>query len=566
MNSPYIAKNRMTMVIVTVSLLFSLSLPTLSSAQDPACPVPEPGLGMISYHELMLFQGDNPNTPEIEPDSLVKASDKTRWIVPWNASYVYVSVPESSYNVAITNVEYDGVDFVAGRYNLPDGTMPPQYSLVTTGNAAGSYKWEIPAEAPRYTTVKALYNSSGLDQAYDNDTGMANIDEWNFTQDSMRLAAGIPSANYTSKMENIGYDIVSINISLNSSSNSDNITFLISEDDGDNWMEVEFGMRMEMSAVSAEMRFMIQMSQDTDLNNTPVIDDLLMDIEFIPDNIDVWLETSYDIDIPADGIDFSIHLTYDIPDMPIYYVGYFDEEIHVESGFQVTTTAFETLPGKMVYMTMGEGHSDHLSFSIRMPTSSNEMSTSTSVIIVLIFVILTMSIVGLYLRKYALSDDKDESEDEKDENDPQTSEDESSVSESSAKDIIEDKPDRSDITNRKKILEDTIARLDTEVSSGLISASVAERMKTSYNEELDEINSQLGEEGDIDASSDNDIIEERSAELEDLKSSKSEVINKLKDLDQRLENGEVSDEEHAILKASYKKQAIDIMKKMDSIE
>ncbi len=522
---------------------------------------------MISYHELMFFQGDDPNTQELEPVSLIKVNDKTRWIVPWNATYVYVSIPEGSSNVDITNIEYDGMAFVPGRYNLPDGTMPPQYSLVTEGGSAGSYKWYLSDEASRHTTVAALYNSSGLTEISDNGTGMTNIDEWDFSQDSMKLAGGISSANYTSKVEHLGHDIVSVNVSLNTTSNQDNITFLISENDGENWTEVELGTRLDLPAIASDMRFMIQMSQDIGLNNTPEINDFSMVIEYVPDNIDLWLETKYDIDVPADGIEFSIHLTYDMPDMPIYYVGYFDEDIQFGfSGFEATQTTFESLPGKVVYMTMGEEHGDHLSFSVRMP-ASGELSMSASVIIVILFVVLTMGIVGFYLRKYTSSGSQDKIE--KDDK-SSISEDDDEASGSSAKDITEEKPDITDIIRRKKILEQTIARLDNEVSSGLIGTSAAERMKASYHEELDEINSQLEENDDDDASSadksaDN-IPEAVSAELEDLSSQKSEAINKLKDLDQRLENGEVSDEEHAILKASYKKQAIDIMKKMDSIE
>ena len=87
-----------------------------------------------------------------------------------------------------------------------------KYSLVTEGDSAGSYKWYLSDEASRHTSVEALYNSSGLNDIYDPDK--TEIEDWNITSDSIGLAPGISSANYTSRMENLGHDIISINVSF----------------------------------------------------------------------------------------------------------------------------------------------------------------------------------------------------------------------------------------------------------------------------------------------------------------------------------------------------------------
>ncbi|MCK5038776.1 MAG: hypothetical protein KAS16_06720, partial [Thermoplasmata archaeon] len=307
----------------------------------------------------------------------------------------------------------------------------------------------------------------------------------------------------------------------------------------------------EFTGVNNEMRFRIQMTQDPMLNNTPVIENISFDIMYIPQNIEVWLETSYHMDIPDKGLDFTIHLVYDQPSMPIYYVGYFDDSTHIAyAGFQATSTTFDSMPDKVVHMTMGEDHESILGFHITFEESG--MAFSTSLFIVLLFIIITMGAVGFYFKgrpKDSEAAKTDTVEDDEGDDDAPVKVKGKTVT-TMQTGSIEKGPD-TPLIKRRLVLVEMISRLEREVDGGLMNPDSAARMKASYQKELDEI--------------DDKLADTPSPELEELASKKAQMIDKLKTLDEQLEKGEITSEDHEILQTNYKKKAIDIMKQMDEI-
>ena len=121
---------KLTVIIFLLITTLVLSVPGITVlAQEASCPDPDPSIGNVIYHELVFFQGDDPSTDVVEPAGMMKAIDTSRWWVPWNASELYVSVPEGALNVDITNLDFSGTTPVLGRFESDDAGL--QYSLVT---------------------------------------------------------------------------------------------------------------------------------------------------------------------------------------------------------------------------------------------------------------------------------------------------------------------------------------------------------------------------------------------------------------------------------------------------
>ncbi|MCK4757328.1 MAG: hypothetical protein KAS67_02640 [Thermoplasmata archaeon] len=531
-------------------------------AQETSCPDPDPDIGNVVYHELVFFQGDDPSTDSVEPAGMMKAIDTSRWMVPWNASHLFVSVPEGASNLDMTNLDFSGAVPVTGRFESGDDTGP-QYSLVTEGDHAGFYRWEFPEDAPRDYTANLLFNSTQYFETHVSD--QTDEGDWDTGNDTLSLNPGVLASNFTTKMESVGYDMVAATISLNTSSGADNITFFMSADNGTTWVEMGQEARVEFPGIDSQMKFMIHMEQNTGLNNTPVINSISMILEYIPENLDIWIETTYEMDIPDDGLIFSFHLTYDLADMPLYYIGYFDDDMVIAyEGMEVSATTFESMPNKTIHMTMAEDHESCLAFHI-VPPGAGQSGFDMAILITIIFVAILTILAFYFMKKNASA---------KKETGKESGSDDEAAGDESGEDEDSQPPEGVDAPyDRKKVLEDIITRIDSEALSGMITAQAAARMKSPHEKELAQIEEESGETAESvesTESADSALSEANEARealeiRESLEARKSELIGKLKDLDTQLADGEITGEDHEILKASYKKKTIEIMKELDRL-
>lgn len=228
------------LAILVVSSPLAVLGPTPVGSAAGSGTIGDPTTATPLTHQLIFFQGEDPETTAVEPTSLVQVLDRTVWRVPWNETLVYASIPASATNIVFDNVEpfsHAGLTvFRPGPFSADaNPSNPPATGRVSAGPLSGLYFWQMPSGASR--ALSAVRNPFTEGTLADYDPAATTTDAWAIGNRSLALRAGVPEANYTGKTVELGRDIESVNVTWSGTGVVDNLTVQVSADDGATWVE-----------------------------------------------------------------------------------------------------------------------------------------------------------------------------------------------------------------------------------------------------------------------------------------------------------------------------------------
>jgi hypothetical protein len=457
-------------------------------AQSPCC-TGDPSVGTTTFHQIHVYQGDDPNTDEKEPRDRVRVVEYTRWLVPWNSSQLYHYMPEDASRITLDNVAYvstsQGPTYTHGPYSAalnPDN--PPTVGWVTEGTFAGYYGWAFSEAAE--TTRPAVLSLLSEVEFIDYDSTQTNGSHWVIGNETLELAPGVPMSNYTYRGYEFGDDIISVRMNATPLANEENITYWASEDNGTSWYMAENGTDLNLSSLGNQFRFRIEMSQNTSLNNTPVLDKLTVIVSYSP--IDIWLQSSYELELKKDGLEWDVWFPFD-QGAGLVILAYVDPDVKVDvNGTSTTLGEHASYPGKVVYMHMSGPFSSVLTFTIQ--EEEEDAGLSTSMLLALVVVLILIVAVALAYVRYR--SEEEPPEEEPSEEDEEPSEEDEGPAPSEAKepsDIAEGSVE--ELEAKKEKLLQAIKRVGREHEDGLISEDEHGRLTSTYRKRTIEIMKEL---------------------------------------------------------------------------
>ncbi len=488
-------------------LLIAAGIPALySTAADTCCPPTDPSSGIITYEELVYFQGDDPKTAEVEIRDNVHMIDKMLWVLPWNATRIYVPVPEMAKNVTIDNVEphqyLTGTTFLPGRYSWAENPdNPPTWDR--DAEYPDFYYWQFPPGVDRNYTHTTLVDSTADFEIFD--AALTNASHWLASSGNLSLKPGIASSNHTGNLIVYGRSIASINITWTALEEENNITVYYSVDNGSTWSPIQNGNAVNIASGLNEFRWRIQMQQDTAINNTPVLGNISARVTFLPEVLELWFKATFEMELEEE-IAFETHFSYNQPGSTLIFLGYFDPDVALEmTGMEITKGEQGDFPGKDVYRHMMGPHESYI--DIRIFRSQTQAGGGGVPLLFGIGMLLVLAgLAGLGYMRYG----------------------------------------------PKKW------RTGTAVDEGEVKEGDAE-----MHQETEE----SGEEGDSEMQQKPGSKQLVSADaIKELEALKDKVLQAIKRVDQELEDGLISKDDHEHIRAGYKKRAVEILKEMDGLK
>lgn len=330
--------------------------PMVASTDGPDLPPFDPSVGYSDFHQVIITQGDDPDTAEKEPRNLMVVSERTFWRVPWDSNEVLTFVPGKAENVLVDQVEafeHQGQTFfIPGDYSLSANPhSPPAFGRVSDGDYTGMAYWRFPEGADR-TRRSAIAFATNEDWE-DMDLNLTDREDFLIVFDSLSLDGNRTEGTYTSKRYTGGQDIVSINMTLLGEHKA-NMTFEVSWDNGSAWWPIIEGEPLPANGQGTEFRWRVTMTQNGSLDINPIIDDISFEIRFIPFNTEIWLETTYHLRVPAQGsTEMYLKFPFDGNFSGMILVAYFDSDMVLEvTGTTVIPDPDEKNPGRTTYLHM----------------------------------------------------------------------------------------------------------------------------------------------------------------------------------------------------------------------
>ncbi len=467
----------------------------------------EPTTANPLTHQLIFFQGEDPETSTVEPTSLVQVLDRTVWRVPWNETVLYASIPMAATDIVFDHVEpfsHAGVTvFVDGAYSAgKNPTSPPAKGRVSSGPLSGLYFWQFPSGVSRAQTV--VRNPFAEGTLTDFEPAATTADAWDIGNGTLALKEGVGAAVYTGRTVRLGHDIVSVNVTWSGAGIGENLTVQVSADDGATWEEARNGTPRSMDGTSAALRWRVSMVQDTALNNTPVMTNMSVKVNHVPESIDIWMNLEYNLQLDSDGsLDVQISYPFDNAQSALIFLGYFDSHVQLKvEGMDVTSATIEGFPNKMVYRHMSGNYLNDLVFRVETVDDAGWGFGRTLLVLGALLVIIA---IVLYFYMSARSRRLVEGE--------------------------EDEPPEDEGGEEAEAYEDE-GEEDEGTDDG---------------------------EGEGEPMSDLDDLS-----LEELTSMKEDILRAIKRADGELEQGILGEDEHAAIRATYKRRALQVMKAIEA--
>jgi len=528
-------------VIILLLLAVCVFPAAPASAQAPQVSG-DPAIGVTYYHEVILVQGENPQTEEVEHEHDVWVLDRTAWSVPWNSSTVYIWVPDGARNVTIEHWEQNTLstttDYVRGRfhqfYHPLDADM---VKVVTQGPYAGFHSWSFPDGADRnFSAALSVQNRSQFHQQ----TGESvNLSHWNLTGGMLRLEPGVNASTFTSNTTEAGYDISAVTPSWEMNATG-NYTIFVSADNGTTWKNATNGTRLLFPGIGNQLRWRVEMEQNVSTNDTPILDGIELDIEYVTEYMDVFLFTSYVLHIDDGSLEFDMYYPFDGSNTGMVFLGYVDPDYTlVSTGVNLIVSQQEGYEGKVVYRHMAADYQPYITLNITHTpddTVSGGFSNLPLFLLVGIILIAASIFIGLKYSRSQQSKGKPKS---------------------AARKKSDADDDRELLEKKKARLERKLADLDEEVELGLIDAEAADELREDYRDKLDDIEEKLAEPEAPE-------IDEQA--ISALEARKKKILQAIKRVDGELEDGLIDEDEHGRMRAGYKKKAVEIMKELDELK
>jgi hypothetical protein len=362
----------------------------------------EDGSATIDFHQVIMFQGEDPTTTEIERTDAVWVVHKTAWSVPHDVDTLYAYVPDGARNVTIEQMEsisHQGTSiFSPGKYSVqqnPDN--PPTVELVEDGELAGMYSWSFPSGIDRMSHASVPFSSQ--EEMEDFDPELTNASEWTIFNGTVGLAPDIGSATYTSKRYIAGTDVLSVNITYLASGAEGNMTFEVTKDNGTTWIPIQNATLTPLDGAGSKLRWRVSMIQDPSLNNTPVLEYLVLAVDFIEEVETIWIQAEYWLEIPTKGLEFDIFLPLDSNETGFVLLAYADPELVFSlEGADVTKDPSETYPGKLSYLHMTGDYEKTLTFTLKIEKPTSPSNEGANVLLFMIPIVLAILIGIVYLK------------------------------------------------------------------------------------------------------------------------------------------------------------------------
>jgi hypothetical protein len=421
---------------------------------------PRNATGYTRYIEV--YQGDIPDTPTIESPSMLTVRDAMIYVIPWNVSRVYNSIPAGA------NLTYF-LDVHSMIANSGVSTYP------------NWYYWEFPPGTYRGISTELKHNTS-VDFAQGSyDSSIIDV-----SGDTVKLNGSALFGDFTSQLVDVteGLDVTSARLNI-SSTNLANVNMQVSNNNGTNWFTCSNNTYVNFTVDGTQILYNLNLTG----NPTPVIDSITMDFNYTPASTSLALMAEYTFSSVQNPPEFSFikNLLYGINPAQIIVYTEIDTEYDVQTGSQnidwlghwdIDMTVYEKEGKTLAGMgTIEPGESFTLSLeAIGSPGISNSMY-------IFAFMIIAIAIGCILILKGI--------------NDRKKSQPKKEIPDESEEEIEEpEKPEISDDT-REALLERkgktlrAIKRLDSDFEEGVLSEDVYLELKDKYKKEAINIMKEL---------------------------------------------------------------------------
>jgi hypothetical protein len=525
---------------------------------------------ILEWHNIIIVQGDDPSTPEIESEDNLIATEFVYFLVPWNESIVRTFIPKSvtpSTIVVDQVVEVTYPDqstaFVYGEYSaLMNPQNPPYKEFIDKTGAdcciAHWYLWGYPNGSSRDMEGYA-HGSSGdhFNQSYDS---IISDDVWNFTGPGLELKEGESAGEYISiPMEIFStYEVInitSIEMDWNVTEFSENVSFSVSINNGTHWLDMNpnKGQLINFTTPGNELLWKMNMTQNVSLNNTPLLSDLWINITYTPAFSELVLQMNYVMpkDPVTDQFQFIMDLYEDMKYQRDPHVLVYVNPDHSLSANGMPFTFYDTqsqVSGKELYFFMPGTGEFSPEVTITIPyvgseTSPNEEGDFPWLYIILLIIILAMIAVLLIVPEKKKEDEEG--------------------------DIEADTEELEQLEQKKEKLQMAISKLDSDFEEDLIDEETYDELKAGYEEKEAGVSKEIGilaaSIASAKARRTEDSEEEISEEKEALLEKKKKLLLAIKKLDSDFEDDVIDEDTYKDLKADYKKKAAGVLKEIDAL-
>ena len=378
--------------LLALLMVASLWVPAFATAEEPAT-------SHAALHQIFMMQGDNPDTEEVEPRDLVVITDRSFWSIPAEVDTIYTFIPATAEHVLCDNVvpvPYQNQTlFMPGRFSAsvnPDD--PPTSGVLDSGEAHGMAYWSFPAEADRSEVTSLVFSSDEDWQDFDPD--LTDGGELNISSGGLSLAMNVTEAVYTSKMYTGGIGIVSVNMSVVGEEKG-NMSFEVTWDNGTTWQPIDEAEPLQADGSGNGFRWRVTMNRSLPMDATPVLDGVTFDVTFVPEQTELWLETTYHVPIPSDGpLEMRLVFPFDDASSGLILLAYFDDDMVLDvNGTAVTKEVDGTYPGKTTYFHMQGAHDESVTLTIT-DTSEEDDSSWGPLLALAIVMVLVLVVLAIY--------------------------------------------------------------------------------------------------------------------------------------------------------------------------
>jgi hypothetical protein len=414
---------------------------------------------------------------------------------------------------------------------------------------AHRFAWGFPEGADRNLTDSTNLDSDVDFIQYFDDTRSDVV--WNFSTDGLHLKPGNISGDYISFPLTIplsmAANITKVEMSWNVSISQENVSIFVSNNNGTNWTNMNGlnGQILNFSTQGNELIWKINMTQDINLNNTPILDDLWINVTYIPifTNVNLNLEYILQRNPDTNRFDFTLDLYDDYIDNVLLHMLIFINNDHVVESRNITLTFTESpenLPDKNRYNFIGYNYLPVADISVEKIEEEGEFPLSLLLALLIVAVIAAILIVSRARKR--------ESEEEPHEDD----------------EPMDQEKELEELQLKKEGLDTAIAKLDSDLEEGLIDEDVHTELKGSYEEKAADVDQQIVALSAITSKEREEP--EMSSEKAALMQKKERILKSIKKLDSDYEEGFLDEDVYEDLRKSYKGKAVEILKDIEALD
>jgi hypothetical protein len=518
---------------------------------------------ILTSHHIVMIQGDDPATEAVEPGDRTIAVERYFFAVPYNETHLEVPVPK---NASMDGMQLDHVVYNQQMQSYLPGDFaeffnqnnPPYKEFLDMTDMdccyADFYAWEFPIDADRNVTDWDLIGNNvffnvSLDKGRSDDV-------WNLSGSDLKLNRSEEYGEYYSLIYPLGLNISMVDMSWAITEHPENVSFFISNDNGTSWMDVTNRSNEDIyfPAEGNEFVWKINMSQDIELNNTPVLDYIWFNFTFLDRYTYVTLQLDYVLERRSGEFkftwDFFMNRQYGTSPHILIYLDK-DHELEAENIDLIFWGDQTEFPEKDTYFFMRGSYSPVASVTI---SEIEDPPGDFPWLLLLIFLIIAIIIVVLSM---SMPKRGKPSEGMVDTAEPE-------VSSEEIEEMEEMEDELEELRSKKKGLLGAIKKLNSDFEEGIIDEDVYNDLKGSYKGKTIEIMKRM----DLlaatisQASMEPQISQEHEALLQE----KKKTLLSIKKLDSDFNEGTIDEDTYRELREKYKKRAVEIAKELESFK